>query len=169
MGTDRATGSLLFISFLDLKMKNQQLMLPELAHTQIQLFIKREDQIHPYISGNKFRKLIYNLLEAKANKYKTLVTFGGAFSNHIEATAVAGKQSGFKTIGVIRGDELGADMEKTLTTNATLQLAHKNGMQFVFVSREEYGKKHKRAFIEKLENSFGAFYLIRKEVQINWQ
>ena len=72
----------------------------------IQLFIKREDLIHPFISGNKYRKLKYNLLEAKKLEHDVVLTFGGAFSNHIAATALASKEMGFKTIGVIRGDEL---------------------------------------------------------------
>ena len=89
--------------------RNQQIMLPILEEKQVELFIKREDEIHPFVSGNKFRKLKYNLQEAKNQGYKTLLTFGGAFSNHIIATAVAGKMTGFRTIGIIRGDELATD------------------------------------------------------------
>ena len=66
----------------------------------IQLFIRREDLIHPIVSGNKFRKLKYNLIQAKLESHSTLLTFGGAFSNHIAALAFAGKQNQFKTIGV---------------------------------------------------------------------
>src|SRR5690606_29771105 len=73
------------------------------------LYMKREDLLHPEISGNKYRKLKYNLLEAQKQKKELLLTFGGAFSNHIAATAAAGREFGFKTIGVIRGEELGAD------------------------------------------------------------
>jgi 1-aminocyclopropane-1-carboxylate deaminase len=72
----------------------------------IELYIKREDLLHPIISGNKFRKLKYNIEEAKRLGCATLLTFGGAFSNHILAVAGAGAQYGFKTIGVIRGEEL---------------------------------------------------------------
>ena len=72
----------------------------------IELFIKREDKIHPQISGNKYRKLKYNLVEAETLGFKTLLTFGGAYSNHIAAVASVGAMFGFKTIGVIRGEEL---------------------------------------------------------------
>ena len=78
----------------------------KLSHKTISVSIRREDLIHPFISGNKFRKLKYNLAQAKAENHNTLLTFGGAFSNHIAAAAYAGKEYGFKTIGVIRGDEL---------------------------------------------------------------
>ena len=77
-----------------------------LNSNNISLYIRREDLIHPFISGNKLRKLKYNLLQAKLENHETLLTFGGAFSNHIVAVAFAGKEQGFKTIGIIRGDEL---------------------------------------------------------------
>jgi 1-aminocyclopropane-1-carboxylate deaminase len=89
-----------------------------------------------------------------------LLTFGGAFSNHIVATAVAGQIAGLKTIGVIRGDELGVNLEKTLATNSTLREAHSNGMTFHFVSREEYRNKTSILFIELLKEKFGDFYLV---------
>ncbi|MFY0603846.1 MAG: 1-aminocyclopropane-1-carboxylate deaminase/D-cysteine desulfhydrase [Flavobacteriaceae bacterium] len=144
----------------ELHIKNQQLLLPVLQEKNIQLFVKREDEIHPDVSGNKFRKLKYNLLEATAKNHTILLTFGGAYSNHILATAIAGKENGFKTIGVIRGEELGNDLSETLNNNPTLQKAYENGMQFVFVSREEYRKKEEPYFIQKLKESFGKFYLI---------
>ena len=122
----------------------------------ISLTIKREDLIHPFVSWNKFRKLKYNLLQAKAEKQKTLLTFGGAFSNHIAAVAYAGKEQGFKTIGIIRGDELGDKIEE----NPTLKFAQENGMQLEFVSREDYRLKSEKSFIEKLKNKFGDFYLV---------
>lgn len=122
----------------------------------ISLTIKREDLIHPFVSGNKFRKLKYNLLQAKAENKKTLLTFGGAFSNHIAAVAYAGKEQGFKTIGIIRGDELLDKIEE----NPTLKFAQENGMEFEFVSREEYRLKSEASFIEKMKNKFGDFYLV---------
>lgn len=122
----------------------------------ISLNIKREDLIHPFVSGNKFRKLKYNLLQAKAENTSTLLTFGGAFSNHIAAVAYAGKENGFKTIGVIRGDELGEKIED----NPTLKFAQENGMQFEFVTREDYRHKGEASFIEKLRGKFGDFYLV---------
>ena len=122
----------------------------------IDVYIKREDLIHPFVSGNKFRKLKYNLAEAKKQKSKTLLTFGGAFSNHIAAVAFAGKLEGFKTIGIIRGDELADKVEM----NPTLKFAQENGMQFEFVSRELYHQKTDDAFLVSLKNNYGDFYLI---------
>lgn len=140
--------------------KNQQIHLPILEEKKVTLFIKREDEIHPYVSGNKFRKLKYNLLEAKKQQKHTLLTFGGAFSNHIVATAVAGNSNNYKTIGVIRGEELGRDLEKTLANNSTLREAFKNGMTFEFVSRQQYRDKLNPKFIHQLRQKFGDFYLI---------
>ena len=142
------------------KSENQQVFLPILEEKKVELFIKREDEIHPFVSGNKFRKLKYNIAEAKNQQKKILLTFGGAFSNHIVATAVAGSLSGFKTIGVIRGDELGNNLEKTLAGNSTLQEAHKNRMEFKFVSRSVYRNKTSEEFINDLKYEFGDFYLI---------
>ena len=140
--------------------QNQQVILPILEEKKVILFIKREDLIHPFVSGNKFRKLKYNLQEAKKLKKKALLTFGGAYSNHIAATAVAGKLGGFKTFGIIRGDELGKNLKETLEENATLREAHKNGMKFHFVSRELYRQKSSFGFIEKMKNKWGDFYVI---------
>ncbi len=126
----------------------------------IHVTVKREDLLHPVISGNKFRKLKYNVLKAKEQQKKTLLTFGGAYSNHIAATAYAGKLFGFKTIGIIRGDELANDLNKTIALNSTLKFASQNGMQFKFVSRTAYRLKNEADFIEKLKREFGNFYLI---------
>ena len=133
---------------------NQQIILSK--KQDVKLFIKREDQIHLSISGNKYRKLKYNLIEAKKQSFKTLLTFGGAYSNHIAAVASAGNQFGFKTIGVIRGEEL----EGKINENKTLDFAAKCGMELKFVSREDYRNKDSRIFIEKLKENIGAFYLI---------
>lgn len=122
----------------------------------ISVTIKREDLIHPFVSGNKFRKLKYNLLQAKEEKQETLLTFGGAYSNHIAAVAFAGKENGFKTIGIVRGDEL----RDKIATNPTLQFAQNCGMQFEFVSREEYRLKSEISFLENLKHKYGDFYLI---------
>ena len=118
--------------------------------------LKREDQLHAFVSGNKYRKLKYNLKEADILGFKTLLTFGGAFSNHIAAVASAGYLLGFKTIGVIRGEEVQDKIER----NPTLRFAKKNGMQFKFVSREVYRAKTSELFIKGLRKEFGAFYLI---------
>lgn len=140
--------------------RTQQISLPILEEKGVELCIKREDEIHPFVSGNKFRKLKYNLLEAQNHQKKTILTFGGAFSNHIVATAVAGKIMGFNTIGVIRGDELVIDFNKTIQGNSTLQKAQKDGMKFEFVSREDYKTKTSKTFLRKLKEKFGDFYLI---------
>ncbi len=122
----------------------------------IRLDIKREDALHSEISGNKFRKLKYNLEAATVQNKKTLLTFGGAFSNHILATAAAGKAYGFKTIGIIRGEELALKIKQ----NPTLTAAQKLGMQLKFVSREVYRKKNTSLFLEALKQEFGDFYLL---------
>lgn len=122
----------------------------------ITLTVKREDLLHPFVSGNKFRKLKYNLLQAKTEGHTTLLTFGGAFSNHIAAVAFAGKENGFKTIGVIRGDEL----RDKINENPTLKFSQECGMQFEFISREAYRNKNETNFLEQLKNEFGSFYLI---------
>lgn len=128
----------------------------KISNPNFSLFIRREDLIHPFISGNKFRKLKYNLVQAKAENHETLLTFGGAFSNHIAATAFAGKEYGFKTIGIIRGDEL----ESKILINPTLKFAQDCGMQFEFVTRENYRHKTEKEFIENLKHKFGKFYYI---------
>ncbi|HET8738084.1 MAG TPA: pyridoxal-phosphate dependent enzyme [Pricia sp.] len=138
------------------KIENQPVHLPLLAEKRISFSIKRDDLIHPVISGNKFRKLKYNLIEAKIRGCDTLLTFGGAYSNHIAATAYAGKMQGLKTIGVIRGEELSLQWE----ANPTLKMASKQGMRFHFVSREDYCFKESPFALRKLREKFGAFYLL---------
>ncbi|GAB5565343.1 MAG: pyridoxal-phosphate dependent enzyme [Winogradskyella sp.] len=121
-----------------------------------QVFIKPEYMTHQFISGNKYRKLKYNLIEAKNQNHDTLLTFGGAFSNHIAATAYAGKICGFNTIGVIRGEELVHEMK----SNPTLTFAKSCGMQFHFIDREAYRKKNENDFLEDLKSKFGSFYTL---------
>ena len=121
-----------------------------------QVFVRKTYLNHAFISGNKLNKLKYNIKEAKKNKKKVLLTFGGAFSNHISAVAAVGKEYGFKTIGVIRGEEL----KSKINENPTLSFANNSGMQLEFVSREIYRNKTSNDFIEKLKKQFGDFYLI---------
>ncbi len=128
----------------------------KLQSASISLHIRREDLLHPFVSGNKIRKLKYNLLQVKLENQDTILTFGGAFSNHIAAVAFSGKEQGFKTIGIIRGDEL----SDKILENPTLQFAQNCGMQFEFVSREIYRIKSEIAFLESLKQKFGSFYLI---------
>nr|WP_115877634.1 pyridoxal-phosphate dependent enzyme [Lutibacter oceani] len=138
----------------------QQIHFSEISDSGVSLFIKREDELHPFISGNKYRKLKYNLVEASNQNKKTLLTFGGAYSNHIAATAAAGFQFGFKTIGVIRGEELANNIEEVLKKNPTLKFASEHNMQFYFVSRSEYRNKTSKEFIDDLKQKFGDFYLV---------
>lgn len=126
---------------------------PLTSHYNVKFFIKREDLIHPHISGNKWYKLKYNLIEARKLGYKILLTFGGAYSNHIYATASAGKEFGFETIGVIRGEE-------HLPLNPTLSFAQSCGMQFFYLDRLSYRDKYNEKIIDNLKNKFGDFYLI---------
>lgn len=123
---------------------------------KITLTVKREDLLHPHISGNKFRKLKYNILEAQKEGKEALLTFGGAFSNHIAATAAAGKEYGFSTIGIIRGEEL----VNKIGDNPTLAFAQSSGMLLKFVTRDEYRQKTDAEFVEKLKTEFGDFYLV---------
>ncbi len=136
--------------------QNQEVFLPILSKKQVSLSLKREDLIHPLISGNKFRKLKYNLLEAKKRHFDTLLTFGGAYSNHIVATAYAAKKEGFRSIGVIRGEELSS----TWKTNPTLQMASEEGMRFKFISRDAYRNKQNPSSLKKLREEFGSFYTL---------
>jgi 1-aminocyclopropane-1-carboxylate deaminase len=124
-----------------------------LRNAGVRLFVKREDLNHPTVSGNKWWKLKYNLEEAKNKKAQTILTFGGAFSNHIFATAAAAHELGLKSIGVIRGEE-------SLPLNKTLSFAKKQGMEILYVSRELYRKKDEPSFIRRLQDRFGDFYLI---------
>lgn len=133
---------------------NEQLAIP--FPNKISVFIKREDLLHPQISGNKFRKLKYNLIKARQLNQRTLLTFGGAYSNHIAAVAAAGHEFGFNTIGMIRGEEL---LGK-INDNPTLRLAQQQGMRLVFISRADYRRKTEPNFIQALQNQFGEFYLI---------
>ncbi len=119
----------------------------------LEVAIKREDQIDTFVSGNKFRKLKYNLIEAQNLRQKTLLTFGGAFSNHISATAFSAKEKRFKSIGIIRGEE-------HFPLNPTLRFARENGMELYYVSRSDYRQKATQDFIKNLRNRFGDFYLI---------
>jgi len=133
---------------------NQPVVVPK--KYGVHLFLKREDNIHSFISGNKYRKLKYNIEAAKKLGVSKLITFGGAYSNHIAAVAFAGQEFGFETIGIIRGDEL----EDKIQENPTLLFAQGCGMQFKFISRESYREKHSMSFIEKLKKEFDNFYLL---------
>jgi 1-aminocyclopropane-1-carboxylate deaminase len=121
----------------------------------IRLGLKRDDLLHPQVSGNKWRKLKYNLLAAREQGLPTILTFGGAYSNHLYATAAAGKVFGFKTVGVVRGDELA---RKPL--NPTLTFCQSCGMYLHFVSRTDYQRKDDPVYLTELTQSFGPCYVL---------
>lgn len=124
-----------------------------ITHAGVRLFIKREDLNHPTIQGNKYWKLLYNIKEAKKQNKHTLITFGGAFSNHIYATAAAGKANNLHTIGIIRGERINP-------LNHTLTAAEAYGMQLHFISRADYRKKNEDTFIKDLNLRFPNSYII---------
>lgn len=115
--------------------------------------MKREDLNHPLVSGNKWWKLKYNLVEAVSHPSRTILTFGGAYSNHIYATAAAAHQLGLSSIGIIRGEE-------TLPLNETLSFAASRGMKLQYVSRDTYRTKTSATFVAELEERFGACFII---------
>lgn len=126
----------------------------------VSLFLKREDKIHPLVSGNKFRKLKYNLLEAKSTNAQQILTFGGAFSNHIAATAKACELMKIPSIGIIRGEELGENLSKTLSQNKTLAFAVKSGMSLKFVSRTAYRQKIEMPLVQEIIKNSPSTYVI---------
>ncbi|MBI4944814.1 MAG: 1-aminocyclopropane-1-carboxylate deaminase/D-cysteine desulfhydrase [Bacteroidetes bacterium] len=157
-----------------MKIPLQKISDPAISSSGVNLFVLRLDLTHPHISGNKWYKLKYNLEEIKKQKIKTVLTFGGAYSNHIAATAAAGKKFKFKTIGIIRGNELTSALiplrprpqplsqrrgEKQ-PVNHTLQFAKECGMKLHFVSRAEYRKKHTPEFLSTLTQQFGKVFII---------
>jgi len=123
---------------------------------KVGLYILREDQIHPAISGNKFRKLKYNLEEFSKGNYDAVLTFGGAYSNHISAVSAAGKEFGIKTIGIIRGGEL----IYKINENPTLSFAQNCGMEFKFITRAQYRNKTNPEFLNELKSEFGNIYIL---------
>lgn len=116
--------------------------------------IKRDDLIDSVISGNKWRKLKYNILNAESRKNKGILTFGGPFSNHLIATAKATNQAGLKSIGIVRGDELTSD------SNSTLKNCQELGMKLVFISRTDYRDKDDSFFIKQLHDEYPNYYIV---------
>ncbi len=119
----------------------------------IKLFMLRGDLIHPEISGNKWWKLKYNIAHCKNNGFRGMLTFGGAFSNHLAAVAAAGRIHSLKTIGIVRG-------EQTDELNETLGKAETDGMELVFVSREDYRLRNSTAFQQQMEQSYPRYYIV---------
>lgn len=124
-----------------------------LSRAGVRLYLKRDDLISPDLPGNKWRKLKYNLQAAREQGHRTLLTFGGAYSNHVRATAAAGHYFGFGTIGVIRGEE-------HLPLNPSLEYAVRHGMRLAYLDRAAYRDKSSPAVIDALRGRFGDFYLL---------
>ncbi|BAV94376.1 1-aminocyclopropane-1-carboxylate deaminase/D-cysteine desulfhydrase [Ichthyobacterium seriolicida] len=136
----------------------QRVTLPLFSLRGVNVFVKREDLIHRYISGNKYRKLKYNMLFAENEKYNRILSFGGAFSNHILALAYACKEKNISSVGVIRGEELADKRPDEL--NSTLRFCLECGMKLHFIDRKQYRDKYHEDFILSLRNTFGEFYLL---------
>lgn len=135
------------------KILSEPLFHPTLTNLGLELSVKRLDLIHPAVSGNKFFKLKYNLEKAKNEGKNKILTFGGAFSNHIYATAEAAKAENITSIGIIRG-------ERTEPLNETLRHASGQGMQLHYIDRASYRNKTNPEFLASLREKFGDFYLI---------
>ncbi|PWI44055.1 pyridoxal-phosphate dependent enzyme [Streptomyces sp. ICBB 8177] len=126
-----------------------------LARVGVRLVLKRDDLVHPDLPGNKWRKLRLNLAAAVESGGQALLTFGGAYSNHLRATAAAGRMLGLATVGVVRGDELAGR-----PLNPSLARAAADGMRLHFVTRAAYRRKTDPDFLAGLEERFGAFHLV---------
>jgi 1-aminocyclopropane-1-carboxylate deaminase len=145
---------------LETKMQNiiapsplQKIEHPLLDFWQLTLFVKRDDLIHPAISGNKWRKLKYNLLEARKQQVDHIISFGGAYSNHVHALAAAGFHFGFKTTAIIRG-------ESWYANNPTLKQAQAWGMQLQFMTRQEYKQRAEVDYLQALQSAYPHAFIV---------
>ena len=133
--------------------KLQTISHPLFEKHQLHVSIKRDDSIHPIISGNKWRKLKFNLDFAKAHNYTGVISFGGSFSNHIHALAFACQQQGLKSIGIIRG-------EKEYASNYTLSMAQKWGMELNFVDRKTYRLRENEDYLAELKKTYPDYLIV---------
>jgi 1-aminocyclopropane-1-carboxylate deaminase len=133
--------------------KLQKIYHPLFEKHQLCISIKRDDIIHPIISGNKWRKLKFNLHYAKAHNYAGIVSFGGSFSNHIHALAFACQHNGLKSIGIIRG-------EKEYASNFTLTMAQRWGMKLNFVDRKTYRLREDKDYLAQLHKKHPDYLLV---------
>lgn len=134
----------------------QEIKSEPLAKRGISLFIKRDDLIDSEISGNKWRKLKYNIALCESKMKEGILTFGGAFSNHLIATAAACKNANLKSIGIVRGEELNAQ------SNSTLKKCAELGMELKFISREEYAMKNDKAYHETIGADYPSMQLVQE-------
>jgi 1-aminocyclopropane-1-carboxylate deaminase len=131
----------------------QEITDPGLGDATFHLILKRDDLISPEFPGNKWRKLALNIDAARRGGHRTLLTFGGAWSNHVRATAAAGARFGFATIGVIRGEE-------HQPLNPSLRCAADHGMRLTYLDRASYRGKTEPGLLTGLRDRFGDFYLL---------
>ncbi len=127
--------------------------IPEFKLNGINLFVKRDDLIHEFVSGNKWRKLKYSFLQAASKGKSGILTFGGAFSNHLVATASACHALNFKSIGFVRGNELNSD------SNKTLKKCHELGMNLVFLDRDTYSQRNEYDYLNELRNEYPDYFI----------
>ena len=142
------------MSFITSNSIQQQIHHALLDEHGVELFIKRDDLIHTEVSGNKWRKLKYNFEQFRRSKKEYILTFGGAFSNHLLATASACYQNGIASIGIVRGEELNVDANHILKRCADL------GMRLEFISRMEYGMRGDKEYLEELSLEFPNSFII---------
>jgi 1-aminocyclopropane-1-carboxylate deaminase len=131
----------------------QKISHPLFERHQLSVSIKRDDVIHPIISGNKWRKLKLNLRHAQAHNYIGVISFGGSFSNHIHALAFACHQQGLKSIGIIRG-------EKEYASNFTLSMAQRWGMELHFVDRKSYRLRENKEYLAQLQLIYPDYFIV---------
>lgn len=143
------------MSFLfdDYKPEYQKIPHQDFENKKVRLFMCRLDTLHPVVSGNKLFKLHYFLKEAVASSHKKVITYGGAYSNHLVATAYATQQLGIESIGIVRG-------EAPVAESPTLKMCRKYGMQLHFISREEYKTVKETNHKEQLIQRFGLSTII---------
>ena len=126
---------------------------PPLMEAGIELILRRDDVVDTELSGNKAYKLFYHLQAARAGQLNRILSFGGAYSNHLHALAFAGKRFGFNTLGVIRG-------EAPKSLSPTLQDAREAGMELLFINRAEYRRKSFDNLLQEWRDRYGDFYMI---------
>lgn len=132
----------------------ERLYHPLFEQHNVKVYIKRDDLIDPLVSGNKWRKLKYNLLQMESLGKKGVLTFGGAYSNHLVATAAASNKAGVRSVGIVRGNELNPQSNDTLMNCASL------GMELIFVSRSEYADKEDQEYLTTLKTVHNDLYLV---------
>ena len=136
-----------------MKIITQEIFDPSFNEKKIKVFMRRLDLISHPVAGNKYFKLKYNIDYAIKSKFNTIVTFGGAYSNHILATSIISKENNLKSIGFIRGEE-------TLPLNSTLTDAVKNGMEIIYLTRKNYRKINDEEYLNQLRIKYKKSYII---------